>query len=109
MPEQIQATTGRRIRRPYQSMISAQAAQLPQLYKAKERRQYQEEAAGLRARELTVMEEGQKVQEKQTKRATMIGAVGTGAMIGAQTGHPYGVAIGAGIGLAGWAATEYFG
>ena len=108
MAEQIQATTGRRIRRPYQSMISAQATQLPQVYAAKERREYQEESAGMRARELTVMEEGQKMQEKQAKRATMIGAVGTGAMIGAQTGHPYGVTIGAGIGLAGWAASEYF-
>jgi len=109
MTEQVGATTGRRIRRPYQSMISAQAAQLPQVYQAKEQRQFQEESAEMSEREFALAEESQKKQEEQAKRASFIGAVGTGAMIGAQTAHPYGVAIGAGAGAVGWAATEYFG
>lgn len=108
MPEQIEAITGRRIRKPYSSMISAQAAHLPEVYAAREQREYQQEQTGLRARELTLMEESQQTQEEQARRATALQAVGTGALIGAQVGGGYGAAIGAGVGLVAWGVSEYF-
>lgn len=115
MPEQIEAITGRRLRTPYRSMITAQAAHLPEVYAAKEQRQYQEEAAGMRARELTLAKESQEIQQEQTKRATALQAVGTGAMIGAYAASPAGgvgilggAAIGGAVGFAGWAISEYF-
>lgn len=99
MPEQIEAITGRRLRKPYRSMITAQAAHLPEVYAARERREFQQESAGLRARELTLMEESQETQERQAKRANMLAMMGTGAMIGGSVGGPPGAAIGAGAGL----------
>lgn len=109
MPEQIEAITGRRLRTPYRSMITAQAAHLPEVYAAKEAREYQEEAAGMRARELTLAEESQEVQQEQVRRATALQAVSTGAMTGAYVGGVKGAVIGAGIGLAAWGVSEYFG
>lgn len=107
MAEQVQATTGRRIRRPYQSMLSTQAAQLPQVYQAREEKEFQEAGAEMREKEFKLAEESQKKQEEQAKKASMMGAAGTGAMIGAQTGSPYGALYGGLIGVASWAATEY--
>ena len=108
MAEQIEAVTGRRLRKPYRSMITAQAAHLPELYAAREQRAYQQESAGLRARELTLMEESQATQEEQAKRATALQAMGTGAMIGGQVGGGWGAVAGAGVGLAAWGIAEYF-
>ena len=108
MPEQVEAITGRRIRKPYSSMISAQSAHLPEVYAAREQRQYQEEQTGLRARELTLMEEAQETRQEQQRRATALQAAGTGAMVGGMVGGPYGAAIGAGVGLVAWGISEYF-
>lgn len=101
MAEQFEAVTGRKVPRRYRSMITAQAAQLPEVYAAKEQRKYQEEAVEQRGKEFKLAKEAQEVQQEQAKRATVIGAMGTGAMIGAQTGNPWGVVIGAGVGLIG--------
>lgn len=108
MPEQIEAITGRRLRTPYRSMITAQAAHLPEVYRAKEAREYQREATGLRARELSLAEESQEVQQEQARRATLLQAVGTGALVGAQTGTWQGAAIGGAIGAVGWGISEMY-
>ena len=91
MAEQYEAITGRRVRRPYQSMIAAQSAHLPEVYAAKEQKQYQEQMAGQRAREFTLAEEAQKTQEKQSKMGTYIGMTTAGAAFG-----PLGAAAGLG-------------
>lgn len=107
MPEQIEAVTGRRIRKPYRSMISAQAPHLPAIYAAKEAREYQRLAAGQRARELTLAEKSQKKQEEQSNIATILSAGGTGAMIGGQVGGGSGAIIGGAIGLVGGAIAAF--
>lgn len=101
MAEQFEAVTGRKVPRRYRSMITAQAAQLPEVYAARQQREYQEEAVEQRGREFKLAEKGQELQQEQAKRATVIGAMGTGAMIGATAGGPWGAVIGAGIGLVG--------
>ena len=98
MAEQYEAITGRRVRSPYQSMITAQAAHLPEVYAAKERREHQEEVTEQREKEFSLAEERQKLQEKEAKKAGLLSMVGTGASIGA-IGGPAGAAIGGAIGL----------
>lgn len=105
MTQQIEAVTGRRIPNRYRSMITAQAAHLPEVYAAKERRTYQDKMTNLREEELTLSERGQAAAEKRAGRATTISAMGMGAMVGAYAlkggavGGPWGAAIGAGVGL----------
>ena len=107
MPEQIEAVTGRRLRRPYQSMITAQAPHLPEIYAAREAKQFQAKQVGQRAREFDLAEKGQRIQEEQSKRATILGAASTGAMIGSAF-SPAGAAIGGAIGLVGgWISTQF--
>lgn len=43
--------------------------------------------------------EGENAQLKAAKKATTMGAVGTGAAVGGMVGGPWGAAIGAGVGL----------
>jgi hypothetical protein len=102
MAEQIEAITGRRLRSPYRSMVTAQAAQLPELRQAAEAREFQEQEAGQRAREMTLAEEAAKTQEKQAKLSTIVSMTGTGAMIGSAVpgiGTAIGGAIGFGAGV----------
>lgn len=90
------------------SMIETQAPQLPEVYAAREARETQEQTAGLRARELTLAEETAETQQGQAQRSTVIGMMGTGAMIGGMTGGPYGAAAGAGVGLVAGLASSFF-
>ena len=110
MAEQIQAITGKRIRRGrgMRSMIETQAPQLPEVYAQREARETQEQQAGMRARELTLAEETAETQQEQVQRSTILGTTATGAMIGAQSLNPYGVAIGAGVGFVAGLASTFF-
>lgn len=99
MIRQIEAITGRRVPSRYRSMITAQAAQLPEMYRAKEQKEYQEKTTKLREEEMGLAERGQKAAERRSERATRISAIGTGAAIGTMIAPGIGTAIGAGVGL----------
>lgn len=99
MAEQIQAITGRRIRPGGRMRAMIEAEGTTELFAARERRQAQEESAGLQARSMTLQEEAAKTQEKQAERASKISMIGTGAMIGGSIGGPVGAGVGAVAGL----------
>ena len=99
MAEQIEAITGRRYPSRYRSMITAQAAHLPEMYAAKEQKGYQEETIALRKEELGLAERGQQAAQDRAEKASRISMVGTGATIGATYGGGYGAIVGGAIGL----------
>ena len=99
MTQQIEAVTGRRVPSRYRSMITAQAAQLPEVYRAKDQKEYQEETSALKKEEMGLAERGQQAAEDRAEKASRLSAVGTGAAIGTMIAPGIGTAIGAGVGL----------
>jgi len=80
MAQQMEAVRGgRRIRPGYLPAITAEAKQLPALYRMRDLKKYRADLAAQREKELALAKKSVKLQEKQAKIGTGISAVQVGA------------------------------